>query len=371
MSFSHLRTRLWTERVSLGARNRQMNRMTMRTSSFSGTSHRRQSSSATADPGREPSCPQGSRHEGGLSRPRISRTHLGVYVDRMYGSDILCSRELLSRGQSELQPLLIKLGGFLGHLRRHTDLTYSLRSSAPCGRFVRTAGSQNFRNVRFVPEKLAQKSELSLHRMAVRAFFGQQIRAECPSNGCADDLRTKIRAERPSNGCADDLRTKIRAERLSNGYRSQGPTEPPLHRNSVLLVEAHWSVAFSCLGTSPDFGSRLLCVLESCLLLSRTATHGQSPGACVDVPSLTCSLCWRSHKRREALRPRLCLSNSRHKPTRPLDVDTCFARPCARCFVCPSRALSVSLFNLAAIDARTQVFSGRRYSSSLVDEEPD
>ena len=259
-----------------------------------------------------------------MSRPRISRTHLGVYADRMYGSDILCSRELLSRGQSELQPLLIKLGGFLGHLRRHTDWTYSLRSSAPCDRFVRTAGSQNFRNLRFVPEKLAQKSELSLHQMAVRAFFGQQIRAE-----------------RPSNGCADDLRTKIRAERLSNGYRSQGPTEPPLHRNSVLLVEAHWSVAFSCLGTTPDFGPRPLCVLESCLLLSRTATHGQSPGACVDVPSLTCSLCWRSHKRREALRPRLCLPNSRHKPTRPLDVDTCFARPCARCFVCPSRALSL------------------------------
>ena len=226
---------------------------------------------------------------------------------------------------------------FLGHLRRHTDWTYSLRSSAPCDRFVRTAGSQNFRNLRFVPEKLAQKSELSLLQMAVRAFFGQQIRAERPSNG----------------------------------YRSQGPTEPPLHRNSVLLVEAHWSVAFSCLGTTPDFGPRPLCVLESCLLLSRTATHGQSPGACVDVPSLTCSLCWRSHKRREALRPRLCLPNSRHKPTRPLDVDTCFARPCARCFVCPSRALSLSLFNLAAIDARTQVFSGRRYSSSLVDEEPD
>ena len=129
-----------------------------------------------------------------MSRPLISRAHLGVYADRMYGSDILCSRELLSRGQSELQPLLIK----------HTDWTYSLRSSAPCDLFVRTAGSQNFRNLRFDPEKLAQKSELSLHQMAVRAFFGQQIRAE-----------------RPSNGCADDLRTKIRAERLSNGYRSQ------------------------------------------------------------------------------------------------------------------------------------------------------
>ena len=219
-----------------------------------------------------------------MSRPRIARTHQGVYADRMYGSDILCSRELLSRGQSELQPLLIK----------HTDWTYSLRSSAPCDRFVRAAGSQNFRNLRFVPEKLAQKSELSLHQMAVLAFFGQQIRAE-----------------RPSNGCADDLRTKIRAERLSNGYRSQGPTEPPLHRNSVLLVEAHWSVASCGRGIVPDFGPRPLCVLESsCLLLSRTATHGQSPGACVDVPSLTCSLCWRSHWRREALRPRLCLPNS-------------------------------------------------------------
>ena len=139
-----------------------------------------------------------------------------------------------------------------------------------------------------------KKSELSLHQMAVRAFFGQ-----------------KIRAERPSNGCADDLRTKIRAERLSNGYRSQGPTEPPLHRNSVLLVEAHWSVASCGRSIAPDFGPRPLCVLESsCLLLSRTATHGQSPGACVDVPSLTYSLCWRSHKRREALRPRLCLPNS-------------------------------------------------------------
>ena len=123
--------------------------------------------------------------------------------------------------------------------------------------------------------------------MAVRAFFGQ-----------------KIRAERPSNGCADDLRTKIRAERLSNGYRSQGPTEPPLHRNSVLLIEAHWSVASCGRGIAPDFGPRPLCVLESsCLLLSRTATHGQSPGACVDVPSLTYSPCWCSHLRREALAP--------------------------------------------------------------------
>ena len=39
-----------------------------------------------------------------MSRPRIAHTHLGVYADRMYGSDILCSRELLSRGQSELHP---------------------------------------------------------------------------------------------------------------------------------------------------------------------------------------------------------------------------------------------------------------------------
>ena len=115
-----------------------------------------------------------------MSRPRIARTHLGVYADRMYGSDILCSRELLSRGQSELQPLLIKLGGFWGGrdlyilLRRHTDWTYSLRSSAPCDRFVRAAGSQSFRNFRFVPEKLAQK-----------------IRAEPSSNGCAGLLRTK------------------------------------------------------------------------------------------------------------------------------------------------------------------------------------
>ena len=167
---------------------------------------------------------------------------------------------------------------------------------------------------------------------------------------------------RPSNGCADDLRTKIRAERLSNGYPSQGPTEPPLHRNSALLVEADWSVAFSCRGTTPDFGPRSLCVLESCLLLSRTATHGQSPSAGVDVPSLTyslcwrthlsrealapealsaqlavltCSLSWRSHLHREALRPRLCLPDARHKPTRPLGAVTCFARPCARCFVCP------------------------------------
>ena len=94
---------------------------------------------------------------------------------------------------------------------------------------------------------------------------------------------------------------------------SQAPTEPPLtHRtlSRALLVEAHWSVAFSCRGTTPDFGPRPLCVLESCLLLSRTATHGQSPSAGVDVPSLTYSLCWRSHLRREALRPRLCLPNS-------------------------------------------------------------
>ena len=212
--------------------------------------------------------------------------------------------------------------------------------------------------------------------------------------------------------------------RLSNGYRSQAPTEPPLHRISALLVEAHWSVAFSCRGTTPDFGPRPLCVLESCLFLSRTATHGQCPGAGVDVPSLTYSPCgrshmlrealapealsaqlavltcslklaqslasrglapealsdklavlscslglaqslasrglapealsaqltvmtnstkWRSHLHREALRPMLCLPDARHKPTRPLDVDTCFARPCARCFVCPSRALSLSL----------------------------
>ena len=270
-----------------------------------------------------------------MSRPRISRTHLGVYADRMYGSDTLCSRELLSRGQSELQPLLIKLGRFFG---------------AP---------------------STAQRLEIlpSFFRALRPVRSNRWISEFSESSVCPGEARTKIRAERPSNGCADDLRTKIRAERLSNGYRSQGPTEPPLHRNSALLVEAHWSVAFSCLGTTPDFGPRPLCVLESCLLLSRTATHGQSPGACVDVPSLTCSLCWRSHKRREALRPRLCLPNSRHKPTRPLDVDTCFARPCARCFVCPSRALS--LLNFAAIDARTQVFSGRRYSSSLVDEEPD
>ena len=33
-----------------------------------------------------------------------------------------------------------------------------------------------------------KKSELSLHQMAVRAFFGQKIRAEPPSNGCADDF---------------------------------------------------------------------------------------------------------------------------------------------------------------------------------------
>ena len=37
------------------------------------------------------------------------------------------------------------------------------------------------------------------------------------------------------------------------------------------------------------------------------------------------------------LAPMLCLPDARHKPTRPLDVDTCFARPCPRCFVCPSR----------------------------------
>ena len=152
--------------------------------------------------------------------------------------------------------------------------------------FSRNAVSQNFGNFRFVPERIAQKSELSLHQMAVRAFFGQ-----------------KIRAVRPSNGCADDFRTKIRAERLSNGYPSQGPTEPPLHRNSALLVEAHWSAASSGRGITPYFGPRLLCVLESCLLLSRTATHGQSPGAGVDVPSLTYSPCWRSHLRREALAP--------------------------------------------------------------------
>ena len=172
MSFRHWRTRLWTERLSLGARNRQMNRMTIRTSSFSGTSHRRPSSSATADPGREPSCSHGSRHGGGMSRPRIARTHLGVYADRMYGSDILCSRELLSRGQSELQPLLIKLGGFLGHLRRHTDWTCSLRSSAPFDRFFRTAGSE----------------------------FSE-------SSVCPGEARTKIRAEPSSNGCAGLLRT--------------------------------------------------------------------------------------------------------------------------------------------------------------------
>ena len=125
--------------------------------------------------------------------------------------------------------------------------------------FSRNVVSQSFRNFRFVPERLAQK---------------------------------------------------IRAERPSNGYPSQGPTEPPLHRNSALLVEAHWSVAFSCRGTTLDFGPRPLCVLESCLLLSRTATHGQSPSAGVDVPSLTYSLCWRSHLRREALRQRRCLPNS-------------------------------------------------------------
>ena len=138
-----------------------------------------------------------------------------------------------------------------------------------------------------------------------------KIRAEPSLNGCAGLLRTK-KSELCVNqyGCADDLRTKIRAERLSNGYPSQGPTEPPLHRNSALLVEAHWSVASSCRGITPDFGPRPLCVLESCLLLSRTATHGQSPSAGVDVPSLTFSLCWRSHLRREALRPGLCLPNS-------------------------------------------------------------
>ena len=96
---------------------------------------------------------------------------------------------------------------------------------------------------------------------------------------------------------------KIRAERPSNGHPSQGPTEPPLRRNSALLVEAHWSVASSGRAITPDFGWRPLCVIESCLLLSRTATHGQCPSAGVDVPSLAYSPFWRSHKRREALAP--------------------------------------------------------------------
>ena len=182
-----------------------MNRRTMRTSSFSGTSHRRPSSSATADPGREPSCPQGSRHGGGISRPRIARTHQGVYADRMYGSDILCSRELLSRGQSELQPLLIK----------HTDWTYSLRSSAPCDRFVRAAGSLNFRNLRFVPEKLAQKN--------------------------------------PSDPAIQ--RSSVPAIQRSSDPTIQRSNDPTIQRSNVQ--------------NTPDFGPRPLCVLESCLLLSR------------------------------------------------------------------------------------------------------
>ena len=173
MSFRHWRTRLWTERVSLGARNRQMNRMTMRTSSFSGTSHRRPSSSATADPGREPSCSQGSRHGGGMSRPRISRTHLGVYADRMYGSDILCSRELLSRGQSELQPFLIKLGGFFGA----PSTAHRLDILPSFFRALRPVRSNRW---------ISEFSESSV---------------------CPGEARTKIRAEPSSNGCAGLLRT--------------------------------------------------------------------------------------------------------------------------------------------------------------------
>ena len=134
---------------------------------------------------------------------------------------------------------------------------------------------------------------------------------------CPGEARTKIRAEPSSNGCAGLLRTK-KSElcvhqmvvRTTFGQKSELSVyqmaiqaKVPLHRNSALLVEAHWSVAFSCLGTTPDFGPRPLCVLESCLLLSRTATHGQSPSAGVDVPSLTYSLCWRSHLRREPLAP--------------------------------------------------------------------
>ena len=180
--------------------------------------------------------------------------------------------------------------------------------------FSRNVVSQNFRNFRFVPERLAQKSELSLHQMAVRAFFGQK-----KSELCFHQL-----AVRTTFG------QKIRAERLSNGYPSQGPTEPPLHRNSALLVEAHWSVASSGRGITPDFGPRPLCVLESsCLLLSRTATHGQSPSACVDKPDQL-ALSWRSHLRREALAPEALSAQTLSLTCAVVVMSPCLhSRPCA------------------------------------------
>ena len=45
-------------------------------------------------------------------------------------------------------------------------------------------------------------------------------------------------------------------------------------------------------------------------MLSRQPLTDRSPGACVDVSSLTNSSCWRSHMLRETLRPMLCLPNS-------------------------------------------------------------
>ena len=147
--------------------------------------------------------------------------------------------------------------------------------------FSRIVVSQNFRNFRVCPGEARTK-----------------IRAEPSSNGCAGLLRTK----KSELSCAD-VGQKSELSVYQMAIQAKVPLSLHSTENSALLVEAHWSVASSCRGITPDFGPRPLCVLESCLLLSRTATHGQSPSAGVDVPSLTYSLCWRSHLRREALAP--------------------------------------------------------------------
>ena len=44
--------------------------------------------------------------------PRFVRKHLGLLVDRMYGSNISCSHEFRSRCQSVFHLLFLRLGGF-------------------------------------------------------------------------------------------------------------------------------------------------------------------------------------------------------------------------------------------------------------------
>ena len=74
-------------------------------------------------------------------------------------------------------------------------------------------------------------------------------------------------------------------------------------------------------------------------LVGAISSFARPCARCVVCP-LTNSTSWRFQLLREASRPMLCPPNSLSSPSRQVGAVTCFARPCTRCFCLPnSRSL--------------------------------